>query len=57
VADYPVSFAVERQTTERNRLTTGFRFILAIRHVLLVGGPGFGFGACAARLTSALARA
>jgi hypothetical protein len=41
---YPVSFQVERQTTERNRLTTGFRFILAIPHVLLVGGPGFGVG-------------
>jgi len=44
MADYPVSFAVERQTTDRNRLTTGFRFILAIPHVLLVGGPGFGIG-------------
>jgi hypothetical protein len=45
MAGYPVTFQVERQTRERNRLTTGFRFILAIPHVLLVGGPGFGFGA------------
>jgi hypothetical protein len=44
MAEYPVSFAVEGQTTERNRLTTGFRFILAIPHALLVGGPGFGVG-------------
>jgi hypothetical protein len=44
MADYPVSFEVERQTTERNRLTVAFRPILAIPHVLLVGGPGFGLG-------------
>lgn len=44
MADYPVSFEVERQTTERNRLTVGFRLILAIPHMLLVGGPGFGIG-------------
>jgi hypothetical protein len=44
MADYPVSFEVERQTTERNRKTTAFRPILAIPHVLLVGGPGFGLG-------------
>jgi hypothetical protein len=44
MADYPVSFEVERQTTERNRMTVAFRFILAIPHLLLVGGPGFGIG-------------
>jgi hypothetical protein len=44
MADYPVSFDVERQTTERNRLTVAFRPILAIPHLLLVGGPGFGLG-------------
>jgi len=46
MADYPVSFDVERQTTGRNRLTTAFRFILAIPHVLIVGSPGsVGLGA------------
>ena len=40
MADYPISFEVERQTTGRNRLTTAFRFILAIPHVLIVGSPG-----------------
>ena len=46
MADYPVSFAVERQTTERNRLTTAFRFILAIPQVLIAGSPGsVGLGA------------
>ena len=43
---YPVSFDVEPQTTDRNRLTTGFRFILAIPQVLIVGSPGsVGLGA------------
>jgi hypothetical protein len=44
MADYPVSFDVEPQTGDRNRLTVAFRFILAIPHMLLVGGPGFGIG-------------
>ncbi len=44
MADYPVSFEVEPQTTERNRMTVAFRLILAIPHMLLVGGPGFGIG-------------
>jgi len=44
MADYPFSFDVEPQTTERNRLTVAFRLILAIPHMLLVGGPGFGIG-------------
>jgi hypothetical protein len=41
---YPVTFDVQRQLTGRNRLTVGFRFILAIPQVLLVGVPGPGFG-------------
>jgi hypothetical protein len=46
MADYTVSFEVERQTTGRNRLTTAFRFILAIPQVLIVGSPGsVGLGA------------
>ena len=43
---YPVSFDVQPQTTDRNRLTTAFRLILAIPQVLIVGSPGnVGFGA------------
>jgi len=46
MADYPVSFDVEPQTTDRNRLTTAFRLILAIPQVLIVGSPGsVGLGA------------
>lgn len=47
-AAYPVTFDVERQLADRNRLTVGFRIILAIPQWLLVGGPGpgisFGWG-------------
>ena len=46
MADYPVSFDVEPQIADRNRLTTAFRFILAIPQVLIVGSPGsVGLGA------------
>jgi hypothetical protein len=38
-AHYPVQVHVEPALEERNRLTTAFRFILAIPHVLLVGTP------------------
>jgi hypothetical protein len=37
---YPVNYDVEPQMTGRNRLTCAFRIILAIPHLLLVGGPG-----------------
>ncbi|HEX5370984.1 MAG TPA: DUF4389 domain-containing protein, partial [Dehalococcoidia bacterium] len=37
---YPLTYDVDRQMTERNRVTCGFRIILAIPHLLLVGGPG-----------------
>ena len=40
---YPVSVAVEPVLTGRNRLTVAFRLILAIPHLLLVGGVGLGF--------------
>jgi hypothetical protein len=40
---YPVAVSVEPSLTGRNRLTTGFRLILAIPHLILVGGAGFGF--------------
>jgi hypothetical protein len=39
---YPVSVSVEPRLTNRNRLTTAFRFILAIPHLILVGGIGLG---------------
>ena len=36
--DYPVTVSVEPLLTNRNRLTTAFRLILAIPHMFLVGG-------------------
>lgn len=40
---YPVTVSIERALTNRNRLTTAFRLILAIPHLFLVGGIGFSF--------------
>ncbi|OLC46472.1 MAG: hypothetical protein AUH43_13940 [Acidobacteria bacterium 13_1_40CM_65_14] len=40
---YPVSVDVTPALTNRNRLTTAFRLILAIPHLILVGGVGLGF--------------
>ncbi len=40
---YPVSVVVEPALANRNRLTTAFRLILAIPHIILVGGVGIGF--------------
>ena len=37
--DYPVSISVAAATEERNRLTSFFRFFLALPHIILVGGP------------------
>ena len=42
---YPISTTVEPQLANRDRLTTAFRFVLAIPHLLLVGGIGVGFAA------------
>ena len=42
---YPVSVDVSPLVTGRNRLTTAFRLILAIPHLILVGGAGMGIGA------------
>jgi len=39
---YPVTVHIEPALTNRNRLTTAFRLILAIPHLILVGGAGFG---------------
>jgi Domain of unknown function (DUF4389) len=41
---YPVTVTVEPTLTGRNRLTTAFRLILAIPHIILVGGVGFSAG-------------
>jgi hypothetical protein len=41
---YPVAFDVEPQLHDRNRLTVFFRIILAIPHLILVGGPAFAVG-------------
>ena len=41
---HPVTYEVAPPTGVRNRLTVGFRIILAIPHLLLVGGPGMGVG-------------
>ena len=38
-APYPVRVRIIPSLDDRNRLTTAFRFILAIPHLLLVGGP------------------
>jgi len=40
---YPVSIRIEPVLARRNRLTTAFRLILAIPHLLLVGGAGLAF--------------
>src|SRR5262245_20490709 len=40
---YPVSVDVQPSLTGRNRLTTAFRLILAIPHLILVGGTTIGF--------------
>jgi hypothetical protein len=41
---YPVAFDVEPKLTDRNRLTVAFRIILAIPHLIIVGGPAFALG-------------
>jgi hypothetical protein len=40
---YPVAVTIEPALTNRNRLTTAFRVILAIPHLFLVGGIGIGY--------------
>jgi len=40
---YPVTVTIEPALTNRNRLTTAFRLILAIPHAILVGGIGFSY--------------
>lgn len=36
---YPLTVRIEPALTGRNRLTTAFRFFLALPHLILVGGP------------------
>jgi hypothetical protein len=43
-AAYPVAYDVAPQLHDRNRLTVFFRIILAIPHLVLVGGPGVALG-------------
>ena len=50
---YPVTVHVEPALTNRNRLTTAFRLILAIPHLILVGGAGFGVSYSGDKETSA----
>jgi hypothetical protein len=38
-AEHPVDITIAPMLDDRNRLTTAFRIILAIPHLLLVGGP------------------
>jgi hypothetical protein len=40
---YPVSVEISPALTNRDRLTTAFRFFLALPHLILVGGVGFGY--------------
>lgn len=49
---YPVSITVEPALTHRNRTTTAFRLILAIPHLILVGGVGFGLASRRGRATT-----
>jgi hypothetical protein len=46
---YPVSTTIEPQLADRNRLTTAFRLILAIPHLMLVGGVGTSFAVYGSR--------
>ena len=41
---YPIAYDVEPRLDDRNRLTVFFRIILAIPHLILVGGPAFALG-------------
>ncbi len=50
---YPVLIEVAPSLTNRNRLTTAFRLILAIPHIILVGGIGFAGSWDSDRRTSA----
>ena len=42
-ATYPIAFDVDRQLTDRNRVTTLFRIILGVPQLLIIGGGAFAF--------------
>jgi hypothetical protein len=44
MATHSLIYEVQPPERPRNRLTNAFRIILAIPHLLLVGGPGIGWG-------------
>jgi len=54
---YPVLVDVEPQLTGRNRMTTLFRIILGIPHILIIGGVSVGVGFGGLREAGALAGA
>jgi hypothetical protein len=56
-APYPIAFHVEAQLTDRNRLTTAFRVILGVPHILIIGGVGVGLGIGGIRGSGALSAA
>lgn len=41
---YPITYEIVPQLHGRNRLSVFFRIVLAIPHIVLVGGPFFAFG-------------
>ncbi len=49
---YPVDIRVEPALVNRNRLTTAFRLVLAIPHLILVGGVGIGLASRSGRTTT-----
>ena len=51
---YPVSVSVEPLVANRNRLTTAFRLILALPHLMLVGGVGLGIAVRGGKGTEAV---
>jgi len=51
---YPISVTVEPLLSKRNRMTTAFRLILAIPHLLLVGGVGASFAYGGSRSASSI---
>jgi len=54
---YPVSVSVEPLLANRNRLTTAFRLILAIPHLILAGGVGLGIASRGDNATAAAGEA
>jgi hypothetical protein len=49
---YPVEIRVAPALADRNRLTTGFRLLLAIPHLILVGGVGLGLASRGGRAST-----